>query len=113
MTDLEQAERILRDVAKAATTVQEWWVVPVPIAKIKRPEFLSVLKRTRVKLRHSEWEDAREEARSLSQTGGIRAVTIVSVKTEHKINAMATFDNGTQTEGYQRKKSNGTLEKKR
>lgn len=99
--ELEKAEQLLAQAqGENVETRQEWWIVPTAIPRVKRPEFLDVLRRSRIKLRHDNWEDARTSAKELSEVGGVRDVLVVSMKVQHKANVMATFDNGTQTKSY-------------
>jgi len=79
----------------AGPVKKTWFIAPFPIPplKNKRKEFVKAVVDSRVRLIHDDWGECCEDARLLSETGGIHRVIVASVTTA-KTTMAAEFQNG-------------------
>lgn len=64
---------------KTKTETKTYTLDVVPIAKVSAKELATIIQRARCKLSHDDWVRAREDAQTLSGTGGVQCVRIITV----------------------------------
>lgn len=111
IAELDGVEKLLNKVRNAheykgddlVKPKHEWTIVPLQSKRVRRQdEFYEQVIKSRIKLRHENWDDARTAARKLSEIGGVGEVIIISSKFTVKHSILATFDNGDQVASFQR-----------
>lgn len=111
IADIDGVEKLLRMIRNAHEYTgddlkkpkHEWVLVPIQSRRVRQQdEFYEQVIKSRIKLRHDDWDSARNAARKLSEVGGVGEVIIISSKFTVKHSILATFDNGDQVASFQR-----------
>ena len=69
-----------------------------PIPKMKKGELEEVIEKSRCKMEHADWHAAREDVKTLSETGGIRSAALITIKT--KVVVSERWSNGRMVENF-------------